>query len=398
MRETREKMRPAGKGRVAGIVRTTVSLAVFWIVAVAAVPAQEVYTFQGTARAEYGASWYSDTYALLQGTTGVDRYVPEAGFEIDATHRVSFHDGDFVLDHALLATPASASDDAANGRVSVLYELYRAELTLIPIPMIEFGFGRQRYAGETGLTFSSTDAFHPYNAETDVGFDGFSVTFRPGSDLAVGVAAALQEIVATGDLRDFRTAGSVSWYGKVLEAEAIVAYQPEEILRPGMLVSVPLGSVRIVSETAVEFYAEEAVINPRLLTNAAIEYRRSTGMADVILEGEYRFSGLADDTLPSGGRTRLFDNAGGFDVTDFHYARFEASATSAGETRTWSTTHTAMVNLADGSAVLNHEFVCSRFVPVDLGFSFSWTGGSGNTEFGVLPYHAWGSVWVEVHL
>ncbi len=365
--------------------------------ACARVAAQE-YEILGSLTTEATAGYFSDTYALLQDRSGSDRVEPDASLMLDATHRFFLDRSELVVDHSLRVVRPDVPDVVTPGEVSVAHHVNQSYLLLMPAPWLNVSLGRQRLNWGAGFTFSSTDALHPRPADYDgdTGFDGAAVTLLGGPDFSVELALAMQDALTTGDVRDLRTAAFASAYVRTVELGASFVYQEDNIYRPGVLGSIPVGPVLLVGEAAIEVFGEPEVAEPRPIMNAAAEYTYATDRWNAILVGEYIFNGLADDALFRPVTPRLTDNAGGFAFESVQYAFFDVSLVFGSD---WSTSHSGLVNLEDGSALIGHEVAFLVFDGVDLGLGFAWTGGAGDTEFGgeAYPYHLYGRAWVEVH-
>lgn len=364
------------------------------------------YDLSASLRIDGGSRWYNDTFAEIYYLDGLDRFIPFFRLQGNASHRIGYTDGDFILKHGIDVTTVSGTDELSVDEIEVTNHLYEGYLSFSPTPWTDLSIGRHRLDWGTGTNFSATDAIHPQfdyldggTSSEDIGFDGFSLSLLPGPDLTVSLAAAFQEALTEADFREVRTAAYMTGYLSVLEIGAAVVYQWEEILRPGILVSSSVGPFLLSGEAAVELYGEEAVINPRLLINAGVEYALHKERVDLILSGEYLANGLADPALPDSGRTRLNDNAGSFAMNDLQYAAVDFHLNVKNR---WNTANRFLVNLTDGSALMNHEFVLTTFPGIDFGAGVNWTGGDGGTEFGIgsydNPYHVIGTLWAEVHL
>jgi hypothetical protein len=363
------------------------------------------------------AVYRKDTPAVIDATLRGTWY-PSALTRFAATHRLTLGNdaapAELLVDHAITALPAGASDGDGNALTDAFapapgstgsqtgtagtgagaatavllgHEVYQAYLSVRSGEQFVLRVGRQRLNWGTGWTFSVTDALHPQspNSEVEPGFDGLSVAYLPSPNLSLEAAVAAQDALASEDLNDLRQAGYISAYVAPVDISLSLVHQYATMLRPGIGLSVPAGPLLIAGEAAFEAYDPRGeVLNTQPLASIGAEYTWYGDLTDVLLLGELIYNGL-EETYPGPAASTVVvttDAAGGFQRPGRHYLALTAGVTS---TQSWSTEHTLLANLTDESYLVRHDATLLRIPAVDLSASVTWNAGFSGTEFGSIP-------------
>lgn len=409
-------LRPARPSPITTILPLVWLLALGVVVAPPPIVAQE-YSLLGSVETRGAAVYRKDSPVVVDATLRGAWYL-SALTRLAATHRLTLgNDGtsaELVIDHALTATPAGASDGSGNALTDAFaplpgaggtqtgtagtgagtatavllgHEIYQAYVSARAGEQFVLRAGRQRLNWGTGWTFSVTDALHPQSptSEVEPGFDGVSIAYLPSPNLSLEAAVAVQDTLATEDLNDLRQAAYISAYVEPVDISLSLVHQYATMLRPGIGLSVPAGAVLIAGEAGFEAYDPRGeVLNTQPLASIGAEYTWYGDLTDVLLLGELIYNGL-EETYPDPPESSVVvttDAAGGFQRPGRHYLAITAGVTS---TQSWSTEHTLLANLTDESYLVRHDATLLRIPAVDLSASVKWNAGAAVTEFGRIP-------------
>ena len=372
-------------------------------------PAQD-YTIRGTAELSTVASHYKDSTVVISPLK--DTWEVTGDLLLSATHRLSFEQARFVLDHAVEITPAQATvitaapvgetgsagtGDPTSAEVDLTHRLYQAFVAVQPATWFTLQAGRQRINWGTAYTFSVTDGIHPHHPDREIqpGFDGVSLAIRPTPDLSLLLNTAIQNAVHTKDTDDIRygvygTATIGADTSVPVDIGATLIYQIRTSLRPGMVTSFPVGPVRIAGEAAVEAYDPRGqVMDYQPLWSLGAEYTWTGAKTDISLMGEYLYNGLAahypqtvfNDLSELSDFSVTSDYSGGFARPGYRY--FSGEFTLSVVNR-WATSHALLTNLSDKSTWVSHSLTLLRIPGVELEATVLWNSGDPETEFGDL--------------
>jgi hypothetical protein len=330
-----------------------------------------------------------------------------AGLFLTANHRLIFEDAEAVAYHELTARP--------DGRIA--HRLYEAYLLLPLSDWLELQAGRQRVQWGTGTVFVPSDALNPPENQGGKkhGFDGAAVYIEPVPDFSLTAAVNLSSALTAGNphfWEDIRYGAETSLLLGTAEMRLSGVYQWEEILRPALGVSIDLAGFIINGEAVLEFYNTN--IYPYESAGAPYGIAFSTPDA-----GSPHFLGAAEISKHIASGDLSFFIAAGYRYSDLGYSRAEedllfelasyyGSLTGLGPAQTqlprylgthylalsfsadlylsFSTAHSVLINISDGSAVFDHELRLLTIPSIDLLVTGRWTlGGRLETEFGSSP-------------
>lgn len=384
--------RRSSRGSRAGAVALSALLLVLLTTALPRPAAAQEYRVLGEVEALYGALHYRDAFfvspAELRNT-----WEPYAELRAALTHRISGEGAEAVVDHrvrAVGANPGTLFGSLDPAILAVRHELIQGYLSIFVSPELTLGFGRQRLAWGMNYTASVTDALHPGapDRETDVGFDGVSISFFPSPDNTLIAALAVQDAVTTGEMERLRAAlYARSFTGRVETALSVVV-QTDAILRPGAGITAPIGPLLFSAEVAGEMRpptGSEWKVAP--LGAVGIEARWENLNWALTAISEYRLNGLSD-TAPEAGNAppRTTDNAGGFDLNGRHHLFVSGAADYRSRV---STEHSVWYNISDGGMLFEHRVGWAAFPIAELTGRAVWPWGDSQSRFGTTLEDFW---------
>ncbi len=330
-----------------------------------------------------------------------------AALMLKANHRLIFDNAEAYAYHEIHA-------DAAGAVEHFIYEAY----LLLPLAdWLELQAGRQRVQWGTGILFLPSDALNPPQTESGekYGFDGAAAYIEPVPDFSLTAAVNAGSALKDNNTRfweDLRYGMEASLLLGTVEMRASAVYQWEEILRPAFGTSVDLSGFIINAEAAVEFYntnlypfestgapfgidfSMPEAGKPHFLGSVDISKNIASGDLTLFAAAGYRYSDLG---YSAGEEDLLFESAsyaGSVSGIGSAAARlpqylgkhYLSLFLSADLYLSFSSAHSVLVNITDGSAVFNHELRLVTIPSIDLVLAGRWTlGGYMETEFGSLP-------------
>lgn len=171
-----------------------------------------------------------------------------SALHLRANHLLGYSWGEVVVRHRVTALTGEP----------VGHDLFQAAFLIWPVERITIQMGRHTLPLGMGQVFFPADALNPERSRIgeNRGFDGASIAWTLSPQWTISLASRLDTAYGAREVndpwRDIRWAGVLSGYAGVMDLSAGTVYQPDELVRPGIGVSLPLGKTILHGEASWE--------------------------------------------------------------------------------------------------------------------------------------------------